>query len=62
MKERDATQQILTEIKSTVKAMAVGKGYDLVVEKSNVIYGSDDLGVRFADDITDDVVKILNKK
>jgi outer membrane protein len=60
--EASATQQILTEIKSTVKALAVQKNYELVVDKNAVLYGSDDLGVRFADDITDDVLKILNKK
>lgn len=60
--EQEATQQILTEIKSTVKALAVQKNYDMVVDKNSVVYGADDLGVRFGDDITEEVVKILNKK
>ena len=57
-----AEQEIMAEIRSTVKAVAVQKNYEMVVEKQSVLYGMDDLGVRFGDDLTEDVLKILNKK
>jgi outer membrane protein len=50
-----AMQQILTQIKSVVATLAQQKAYDLVLQKSSVVYSKDEY------DITSQVVKQLKK-
>jgi outer membrane protein len=50
-----AMQQILAQIKSVVATIAAQKDYDLVVQKSSVVYAKDQY------DVTTEVIKALKK-
>ena len=50
-----AMQQILTQIKNVVSTLAEQKGFDIVVQKSSVVYSKDEY------DITTQVVKAMKK-
>ncbi|MSP53101.1 MAG: OmpH family outer membrane protein [Gammaproteobacteria bacterium] len=50
-----AMQQILTQIKTVVATLAAQNGYDLVVQKSSVVYSKDEY------DVTALVIKQLKK-
>lgn len=56
-KERDLTAPILEKMKKTIETIAKEKGFDLVVENTQMILFS-----AKSSDITDDVVKAFEKK
>ena len=56
-KERDLTAPILEKMKKTIEVIAKDKGFDLVVENTQMILFS-----AKSSDITDDVVKAFEKK
>lgn len=47
-------QAIMNDISNTIQSQAKEKGYDMIISKSVVIYGSED--------ITEDVLKAVNSK
>jgi len=56
-KERELTEPIITRLRTTINEVAKGKGYTLVLEKSEntVLFSLD------KDDLTDEIVGVYNK-
>jgi len=54
--EARLSKPIMNKIRKEVESIAKERGYDLVLEKGTILYGSSDR------DLTDELVKRLNKK
>jgi outer membrane protein len=52
-KEKELISPIMDKVEATIKSVADAKGLSVVLDKSNVVYGGQD--------ITDEVVKKLSK-